>query len=123
MSEVAHFADGDWTGLRRALNKLAYNRLSPNSTPLFTGLKLKGLTDDSVIFVDNDGVLSENNSDLNWDDINKILTLVDTIQVKDSSGDIVMFSDDTQFYITSSVAIPIADGMPIGLLLALTYKT
>ncbi len=36
------------------------------------------------------------------------------ITIKDSAGDIVMFSDDTQFYITSSVVVPIEAGMIMG---------
>lgn len=114
-SLVAH----DWLNLEFIINDLASRvigqELGPGSSPTFVGLTLTGLTDDSIIFVDNNGVLSENNTNLNWDDVNDILTVRETIQVKDSSGNIVMFSDGSQFYITSSVAIPIEAGMVMGL--------
>lgn len=44
------------------------------------------------------------------------------ITIKDSSDDIIFYVDDDEMYFTGG-AIPIADGMSIGLLLALTYKT
>jgi hypothetical protein len=114
-SLVAH----DWLNLEFIINDLASRvigqELSPGSSPTWVGATLTGLTDNSIIFIDNNGVLSENNTNLNWDDINDILTVRETIQVKDSSGNIVMFSDDTQFYITSSVVIPIEAGMVMGL--------
>jgi len=47
----------------------------------------------------------------------------DTIVIRDSDGDIVFYVDVNELYFVASAAIPIADGMPIGLLLALTYKT
>ena len=113
-SLVAH----DWLNLEFIINDLASRvigqELGPGSSPVFVGVTLTGLTDNSIIFVDNNGVLSENNINLNWDDDNDIFTVRETIQVKDSSGNIVMFSDDTQFYITSSVAIPIEAGMIMG---------
>ena len=122
-SLVAH----DWLNLEFIINDLASRvigqELSPGSSPVFVGVTLTGLTDNSIIFVDNNGVLSENNTNLNYDDDNDIFTVRETIQVKDSSGNIVMFSNGTQFYITSSVAIPIEAGMPMGLLLALTYAS
>ena len=104
----------DWKRLDLIVNKIKFN-LGHDSSPTFVSMALTGLTDGSIIFVDNNGVLSENNTNLNWNDVNGILTVRDTIQVKDSSGNIVMFSDDTQFYITSSVAIPIEAGMVMGL--------
>lgn len=121
--QVPKVIPNDWTRLRIIIDKLKYLRMGGGSTPTFTGLILTGLTDNSIIFVDNDGEFSENNTNLNWDDTNGILTVVDTVQTKDSSGNIIMFSDDTQFYITSSIAIPIEAGMPMGLLLALTYAS
>jgi len=44
------------------------------------------------------------------------------LTIRNGSDDIVFFVDDDEMYFTSG-AIAIADGMPIGLLLALTYKT
>lgn len=47
----------------------------------------------------------------------------DRITIKNSAGDIIIYGDATEFYFTAETVIAIADGMPIGLLLALTYKT
>jgi hypothetical protein len=122
-SLVAH----DWLNLEFIINDLASRvigqGLAPGSSPTFVGLTLTGLTDNSIIFVDNNGVLSENNTNLNWDDANSRLDITDTIRIKNSDGDVVLFSDDTQFYITALVVIPIEAGMPMGLLLALTYAS
>lgn len=49
--------------------------------------------------------------------------LTDTITIKDSDGNIVVYADVNELYFVATTAIPIADGMPIGLLLSLTYKT
>jgi photosystem II stability/assembly factor-like uncharacterized protein len=97
--------------------------LGTGDSPTWVGGTLSGLSVNSVVFAGAGGVLSENNPNFNWDDDNDTLTLVDTLTIKDSNGNVVLFSDNTQFYITSSVAIPIEAGMPIGLLLALTYAS
>jgi len=47
--------------------------------------------------------------------------LTDTIIIKDSGGNIIFYVDVNELYFVA--AAPIADGMPIGLLLSLTYKT
>jgi hypothetical protein len=60
-------------------------------------------------------------TELIWDDTNKTLTPV-AMTVKDTSGTIIFHVDDDEMYFTAGT-VPIADGMPIGLLLALTYKT
>ena len=44
------------------------------------------------------------------------------ITIKNSSDDIIFYVDDDEMYFTGG-AVAIADGMSIGLLLALTYKT
>lgn len=49
--------------------------------------------------------------------------LTDTITIKDSDGNIIIYGDATEFYFAAPTAVAIADGMPIGLLLAITYKT
>jgi hypothetical protein len=108
------------TSVRQAIAILS-RKLGFTGNPTFAGLTLTGLTDDSIVFIDNNGVLSENNTNLNWNNDNNILTIGSTIQIKDSDGNIVMFSDDTQFYVTSSAVIPIEAGMSMGLLLAITY--
>ena len=122
-SLVAH----DWLNLEFIINDLASRvigqELNPGSSPTFAGLTLTDLTQGSVLFAGAGGVISEDNTNLNWDDANDVFTVRETIQVKDSGGNVVMFSDDTQFYITSSIVIPIEAGMPIGLALALTYAS
>ncbi len=113
-SLVAH----DWLNLEFIINDLASRvigqELGPGSSPTWVGATLTGLTQGSVLFAGAGGVISEDNINLNWDNANDVFTVRETIQVKDSSGNIVMFSDDTQFYITSSVAIPIEAGMIMG---------
>ena len=42
--------------------------------------------------------------------------------IKDAGDNIIFYVDDDEMYFTASTVIPIADGMPIGLLLALTYN-
>ena len=44
MSLVPTVRDGDWNGVRRAIQKLASIRLGPTATPTFAGLTLTGLT-------------------------------------------------------------------------------
>jgi hypothetical protein len=44
------------------------------------------------------------------------------ISIKDSSDNLIFYVDDDEMYFTGG-AVAIADGMCIGLLLALTYKT
>ena len=59
--------------------------------------------------------------ELIWDDTNKAVQPV-TMNVRDTSGNIVFHVDDAEMYFTSG-AIPIEAGMPIGLALALTYAS
>ena len=73
--------------------------------------------------IDNDGELSENNTNLNWDDDNDIFTVRGAIQIKDSNGDIAFYADNDEMYFTKTTAISIEAGMPIGLALALTYAS
>ena len=57
---------------RRAIQKLA-RKLGSTSRPTFIGIVLSGLTQGSILFVGADGVLSQNNSNLFWDDANNRL--------------------------------------------------
>lgn len=43
--------------------------------------------------------------------------------IKDSGDNIIFFVDDDEMYFTASLVIPIEAGMPMGLLLALTYAS
>lgn len=44
------------------------------------------------------------------------------ITIKDGSDDIIFYVDDDEMYFTALISVPIDTGMPIGLLLALTYN-
>ncbi len=116
----------DWLNLEFIINDLTQRvigqELAPGSSPTFVDLTLSGLTENSVVFVGAGSVLSENNPNFNWNDALSRLDVTDTLRVKDSSGNVIFYVDDNEMYFTSS-AIAIADGMCIGLLLALTYKT
>ena len=89
----------DWKRLDLIINKIKLN-LGRDSSPVFTGLTLDTLTVD----------------DIDVDDID-----TDTITIKDSDGDIVFFVDENELYFVAEITIPIEAGMPMGLLLALTY--
>ena len=58
--------------------------------------------------------------ELFWDDTNKTLTPV-AMTTFNTSGDIVFHLDDDEMYFTVPTVIPIEAGMPMGLLLGLTY--
>ena len=59
-------------------------------------------------------------TELIWDDTNKTLQPV-AMTVKDTSGNIIFHVDDDEMYFTVPTVIPIEAGMPMGLLLGLTY--
>lgn len=56
-------------------------------------------------------------TDLTLDDLD-----TNTITIKDSDGNIVVYADVNEFYFVAETAVAIADGMSIGLLLSLTYN-
>ncbi len=49
--------------------------------------------------------------------------IANSLTIKNSDGDIIFYVDGDELYFTAETAVAIADGMCIGLLLALTYKT
>ena len=65
--------DGDWTKLRQALKRLSFLALGPGSSPTFAGLTLSNLTQGSVVFAGAGGLISQDNSNLFWDDTNNRL--------------------------------------------------
>jgi len=119
--QIPKVIPNDWTRLRIIIDKLKYLRLGTNSSPTFTGIVLSGLSDGSVVFIDNNGVLSENNTNFNWNDVSGQLDITSILRVKNSSGNVIFYADDDEMYFTASIVIPIEAGMPIGLALALTY--
>ena len=65
--------DGDWGSVRRAINRLSTVVLGSEATPTFTGLTLSSMTQGSVLFAGASGVISQDNSNLFWDDTNNRL--------------------------------------------------
>ena len=72
-SQIPKQKNKDLIGLRKNLRKLAGQKLGRGSSPTFTGLTLSGLTQGSVIFAGSSGVISQDNSNLFWDETNNRL--------------------------------------------------
>jgi len=130
--------------VRQALQDIV-RHLGISSIPVFDSVTLKGSTASRLISVDADQTLES--SDLaNWvdgtdnqitrtDDEDGTVTLstpqdldehtdwkVGTLTVWNASESITMYVNDDEFYVTLSAEVPIATGMPMGLLLTLTYN-
>ena len=58
MALVSNIKDNDWVSVRQAAAKLGSQKLGPTSTPTYAGLKLTGLTDDSLIYPSGGGTLT-----------------------------------------------------------------
>lgn len=97
--------------------------LGTGDSPTWVGATFSGLSVDSVVFAGVGGELSENNSAFNWNNAGGRLDITSTLRIKNSNGDVIFYADDDEMYFTASVVIPIEAGMPIGLLLALTYAS
>ena len=135
----------DWKRLDLIVNKIKM-RLGRDADPVFTNLTLSDLVASRLIAT-NAGKTFESVADLtNWivGTGNQVVVSVlaggkvtlSTPQnihvdatpewagtvIKDSGDNIIFYVDDDEMYFTASTVIPIADGMPIGLLLALTYN-
>lgn len=128
---------------RRISKELGYT-----ASPTFIGIALSGLTASRLLATDALKAF-ESVADLtSWiaqdsanrvvvtDDGDGTLTLslpqdvhVDAhmelagLTVKDDSDNVIFYVNNDEMYFTASAAVEIADGMCIGLLLALTYKT
>ena len=94
-NDIPSVRKGDWNRLKITIDKLKHLALGRDSSPVFTELILDTLTVDDID--------------------------TDTITIKDSDGDIVFFVDENELYFVAEITIPIEAGMPMGLLLALTY--
>ena len=94
-NDIPSVRKGDWNRLKITIDKLKRLALGRDSSPIFTKLILDTLTVDDID--------------------------TDTITIKDSDGDIVFFVDENELYFVAEITIPIETGMPMGLLLALTY--
>lgn len=135
----------DWKRLDLIVNKIKM-RLGRDSSPAHAGLTLTGLTASRLIWTDSDKALtSKDLVDLVVGTVNQLIvtddgsgglvlstpqnTHVDATPewagtvIKDSGDNIIFYVDDDEMYFTASLVIPIEAGMPIGLLLALTYAS
>jgi len=142
---VPTIKDGDWTSVRKAIQKLAGPKLGKRSTPRFAKLTLNDLTASKLLSSDSSKVLTSVADLTAWiagtinqvivtDDEDGTVTLsapqdihVDATPefagfvIKAAADEIVAFMDDSEFYITLHAPVEIVTGNPIGLLLALTY--
>lgn len=62
----------DWTSVRQAISKL-YTKLGPVSRPTFAGLTLTDMIQGSAIFAGPGGLISQDNDNYFWDDVNNRL--------------------------------------------------
>jgi len=103
----------DWKRLDLIINKIKFN-LGRQSSPTLTGLVLTGLTASRLVATDPDKAFESVPGTSVHPEFNGVT-------IKNSDGDIIFYVDDDEMYFTALVVIPIDTGMPIGLLLALTY--
>ena len=73
MALVPTIVKNDWVNLNRVIRKLASIKLGQQGSPTFAGLTLSGLTKGSVLFAGTGGLISQDNSNLFWDDTNNRL--------------------------------------------------
>ena len=73
MALVPTIVKDDWVNLNRVIRKLASIKLGQQGSPTFAGLTLSGLTKGSVLFAGTGGLISQDNSNLFWDDTNNRL--------------------------------------------------
>lgn len=52
MSLVPNIRDGDWTGVRKAIQQISSTKLGPTAAPIFAGLTLSGLTANRLVATD-----------------------------------------------------------------------
>jgi hypothetical protein len=131
---------------RKAFQILTTLRLGPDSIPTFGSLTLDNLTASRLVNTDADKTLTSvddltawiagtTNQVISTDDTDGTLTLslpqdihVDAtpefegLTIRHSDDTIIMYVDNTEFYITKTAAVGAA-GEPMGLLLTLTYSS
>ena len=135
----------DWSSVQIAIEQIRF-QLSTDATPTFNGLNLSGLTASQLVATDANKELSSVSDLTVWiagtanqvnvaDDGDGTLTLstpqdihVDAhmelagLTIKNEAGNIIFYVDNDEVYFTIAAEIEIATGMPIGLLLTLTYN-
>ncbi|KKN32994.1 hypothetical protein LCGC14_0808200 [marine sediment metagenome] len=105
----------DWKRLDLIINKIKF-KLGRDGGPTFTDLTITDLTASRLVATDASKALESVPG-------TSVHPEFEGITVKNSAGDIIFYVDDDEMYFTAETAVAIADGMCIGLLLALTYKT
>jgi len=144
--DIPRVIKDDWKRLDLIINKIKF-KLGRQSDVTFAGITLSDLTASRLLSTDALKTF-ESVADLTaWiaqDSANRVVVTDDGdgtitlslpqdihvdatpefagLTIKDSGDDIIFYVDDDEMYFTGG-AIAIADGMCIGLLLALTYKT
>jgi hypothetical protein len=142
--DIPRVIKDDWKRLDLIINKIKF-KLGRQSSPTFSSVTLSDLVASRLVATDS-GKIFESVADLtNWivGTNNQVVVTIlaggkvtlSTPQnihtdatpewagtvIKDSGDNIIFFVDDDEMYFTGG-AVEIADGMCIGLLLALTYK-
>jgi hypothetical protein len=136
---------GDWWSVQNTVNQIRFH-LSSDATLTFAGLTLTGLTASRLLQTDTNKVLSSVSDLTVWiagtenqvnvaDDSDGTITLstpqdihVDAtpefagITIRNEAGNIIFYVDNDEVYFTVAAEVEIATGMPIGLLLTLTYN-
>jgi hypothetical protein len=112
--QVPKVIPNDWTRLRIIIDKLKHLRLGQQSNPTFNSITLTGLTASRLVATDA-------NKEFESVPGTSVHPEFEGITIKNSDGDIIFYVDDDEMYFTALVVIPIEAGMPMGLLLALTY--
>lgn len=135
----------DWKRLDLIISKIKMN-LGHDSDPMFASMTLSDLVASRLVATDA-GKIFESVTDLtNWikGTENQIVVSVLAggkvtlstpqdihvdahpefagITIKDEADNIIFYVNNDEMYFTVEAVIPIADGMPIGLLLTLTYN-
>lgn len=119
--------------------------LGTGDNPEFTGLTVSGLSGTRIVATDGASALDSVADLTSWiggtenqvtitDDGDGSVTAstpqdldehtdwkTGSLTVWNTSESIIVYADETEFYVTLETGVPIADGLPIGLLLTLTY--
>lgn len=112
--QVPKVIPNDWTRLRIIIDKLKHLRVGVDSHPTYAGIVLSDLTASRLIATD---------ASKKFESIpgTSVHPFFEGITIKNSDGDVIFYVDDDEMYFTALIVIPIDTGMPMGLLLALTY--
>jgi len=73
-TRIFSIKDGDWNSVRTAIQRLASQKLGTDTIPLFKNIFLDDITQGSVLFAGASGEISQDNTNLFWDDTANDLT-------------------------------------------------